>query len=276
MSSLTVNRPRIVPQARPLTHTPRPRPHQKAGSAPARLLDLDLRHAAGPCRAEQPQGLLSQGGKPAADRGSQRHQHTASYPAWLHRRRTDRPVPATSDRRLSTPLAGMSRSPVRLRAVTPAHLTSSAARPAAHPSGPGPRFPSISYQDPLRSRQRRRPVPLRSPRQRYRSWRTARPATLPSRTHSSPDRSDRKTRTGRDHRRLDHIDYRGHRHRGNIPNSSQRVLSYARSPLASHRYLRLRAQRSETTLEPRPLDPSGRPESLRLSILASDPPTYQY
>ena len=79
----------------------------------------------------------------------------------------------------------MSRSPVRLRAVTPAHLTSSAARPAAHPSGPGPRFPSISYQDPLRLRQRRRPVPLRSPRQRYGSWRTARAQRHCPRAHTA-------------------------------------------------------------------------------------------
>ena len=237
-----------------------------------------LRHArwARPCRAEQPQGLLSQGGKPAADRGSQRHQHTASYPAWLHRRRTDRPVPATSDRRLSTPLAGMSRSPVRLRAVTPAphqQRSTTGSSPirawAAIPLHiiPGPT--AVAPAAPPCS------LTIAPPALRIMAHCQG-PATLPSRTHSSPDRSDRKTRTGRDHRRLDHIDYRGHRHSGNIPNSSQRVLSYARSPLASHRYLRLRAQRSETTLEPRPLDPSGRPESLRLSILASDPPTYQY
>ena len=207
MSSLTVNRPRIVPQAPPQTHTPRPRPHQKAGSAPAHLLDLDLRHA-GPCRAEQPQGLLSQGGKPAADRGSQRHQHTASYPAWLHRRRTDRPVPATSDRRRSTPLAGMSRSPVRLRAVTPAphqQRSTTGSSPirawAAIPLHiiPGPT--AVAPAAPPCS------LTIAPPALRIMAHCQG-PATLPSRTHSSPDRSDRKTRTGRDHRRLDHIDHR--------------------------------------------------------------------
>ena len=110
-------------------------------------------------------------------------------PASLHRRRTDRPVPATGDRRLSTV------NPVRLRAVTPAHLTSSAARPAAYPSGPGPRVPSISDQDPLRPRQQAPPCPLTiAPPALQTMAHCQATNTALTQTQSSPDRSsgDRK------------------------------------------------------------------------------------
>ena len=65
--------------------------------------------------------------------------------------------------------------------------TSPAAQHDRQLTHPGPGRVSPPYQTRTRCDRasRRRPVPLRSPHQRYRPWRTARPQTLPSRKHKA-------------------------------------------------------------------------------------------